>query len=326
MLLSTSLNGRSQVVWLMLSYRPEAARQASGLGYLPLHIALWYCDGYDDIILVLLEAFPAGARVEDPHGFFSGALLQDRFFFSLALVKKLMELFPGFAVEQDENGRYALHRGCFNTDIIEVIEYLIEHSPENILERQGNDGQLPLHCSAYDSHDEQVIELLISLYPQAVMTTNSSGKLPLHHACRNQHLGIFQSLIHHYQDPDAHCNGLAVADNEGRIPLHIAASKSRTFSEEESTELMQIMLDQYPEGVRVVDQNKRLPLHAACRARLVWRSDEFVLRRIQMMVDVDIFATLEVCNNGMSPLMYAFKSSLFHAIQLFLLEKQNEAL
>ena len=76
--------------------------------------------------------------------------------------------------------------------------------------------------------------------------------------------GVFPLLISVYR------NELAVKDEDGRLPLHIAATNATTNRSYDVQSKISMLLTELPEAVRVTDASGRLPIYIALESGTAW--------------------------------------------------------
>jgi predicted NAD/FAD-dependent oxidoreductase len=85
------------------------------------------------------------------------------------------------------------------------------------------------------------------------------------------------------------------------------------------SELLQHLINLYPEAIHVVDRNGRLPLHEACE------SARPILGSIRNLVEADSFTVLEKTLDGRSPYQLVWRLNRRNPdIERYLVEKQDE--
>jgi ubiquitin carboxyl-terminal hydrolase L3 len=138
------------------------------------------------------------------------------------------------------------------------------------------DGMLPLHYVAAwrnasnvgSSRDGQiaVVEHLLKVYPEAATVRDGSARLPLHAAIEanaplsvSARLSVFPSV-------------------GGMPPLHYAAAWRNDSCRQSQLDLVEHLLEEYPEAATIRDGTGRLPLHAAIEANAPLSVLEALLR------------------------------------------------
>jgi ankyrin repeat protein len=166
----------------------------------------------------------------------------------------------------------------------------------------------------------ELIQYLIELYPEAVISTDKSGNLPLHRACSVAPASdaVIQLLLNRYAGDEANRCGSSVANYDGQLPLHCYCSTKGT-----GTGAMQQLVDLYPQAVHVSDTNGMLPLHVACSTA---RSSLDIIR---LLVEADLFTVVQNSRNGSTPYQLAWRLSNERKnveVEAYLIERQNEAI
>jgi hypothetical protein len=151
---------------------------------------------------------------------------------------------------------------------LEVVEFLVDGCPENLLVPELGGGGLPMHLAATfqsaNVRSDEVFRFLAHWCPDSLLVEDSSGCLPLYVAVANNninddddddstaaHASTSQCLMN--QCPDSR----VVQDKDGSLPLHMAATTSA------SLEVIQCLFDKHPEALVVQGKGGRRPLHLA---------------------------------------------------------------
>lgn len=314
---------------LMRQVESILASSPNGQGYLFRVIeSAMYTKGMDlDVICALIKHDPAASRIQEGddkyllhHACSANAPIQ--------VVQLLMELnSEALKVTSSIYGEdrvLPLHLAC-KYSCLETIRLLLSHHPEAAREADFY-GYLPLH---YASQRENVhaIQVLLYEYPDSIHALTDMGRLPLH--CCSQ-IGrseqVLQTLMNHYDGGEEHHNGLAVRDEDGRVPLHHAVT--RVYNRIIELETLRFLVNSFPEATRFADNDGKLPLHIACTRRGIGHS----LEHFRLLLDSDLFSILEVSHDGTSALGYSFdipnnqRGPVTLEVRQFLLEKQDGAL
>ena len=110
------------------------------------------------------------------------------------------------------NSRTVLHIAC-QEGKLELVKHLVENYPA-LLTMRDKEGMTPLHHAGL-SGSVELTEYLISRQCD-VLCTDSDGWTILHFACEKGKLTLIKHLVENYPAL------LALEDNEGATPLHIA--------------------------------------------------------------------------------------------------------
>eukprot|EP00567_Pseudictyota_dubia_P017070 CAMPEP_0197436570 /NCGR_PEP_ID=MMETSP1175-20131217/3999_1 /TAXON_ID=1003142 /ORGANISM="Triceratium dubium, Strain CCMP147" /LENGTH=891 /DNA_ID=CAMNT_0042965889 /DNA_START=90 /DNA_END=2765 /DNA_ORIENTATION=+ len=124
------------------------------------------------------------------------------------------------AEEVTKRGRFPLYMACLCTPPADVVEALLEASPETA-RRADHGGWTPLHVACYKGAPEQVVGLLIDGGggKEACLAQTEKGRTPLHFACK---WGASEEVIRLLIDRGGGMEACLKTDREGRTPLHIA--------------------------------------------------------------------------------------------------------
>lgn len=286
-------------------------------GMLPLHLAL-SVGAPDKVVFFLLDAYPDGARTRNGYndtplsvaieGAQTGGLCS-------AVLIRLIQMFPEALRIRDVHRLFPLQKLMSSQGLsLDLIRFFVEQWPESV-RAKCSIGRLPLHFAAM-YQPANVLQYLIEQNPDAVSTQDDTGTLPIHYACTYYVVNEkIQLLLDCYQGPESHHGGLSIVNQDGRVPLHYYA----TIAEAE-TEMLEHLIELYPEGIHVADSNGMLPLHSAC--------DNHRLATIRTLVDADPFTVIRQTPNGSTPYHLAWRmnhnTENGRDTEEYLMEKQNE--
>ena len=145
-------------------------------------------------------------------------------------------------------------------DWTRIVE-LLQASPSYAKQRHAKTGLLPLHWALSRQAPYEVINCLVGQYPESIRENDNDElkRKPLHLAAayysKESKPVVLESVL------DAAPDLATVVDEEGRLPLHIAASSKA------SKESITILLDAHPDGASRRTKATKLPLHLACEFR-----------------------------------------------------------
>ena len=148
-----------------------------------------------------------------------------------------------------------------------------------------SNGWTPLHHACREGH-LGVARVLLAEFKANVNCADSNGWTPLHHACSKGNLGVARMLIAEFK-ADVNC-----ADSNGWTPLHHACR-------EEHLGVTRVLIAEFKADVNCADSNGWTPLHHACRAR---EEDLGVARVLMAEFKVDVN---HVDSKGWTPLHHA---------------------
>lgn len=158
-----------------------------------------------------------------------------------------------------------LHWACANGPPVELIRFLIQQRPQQVLEKDSS-GYLPLHWACGNGASLSVVQLLLDQYPgmakiRAGVVKNGNykeagdGHMALHEAVyNNANADVIRLLLDFY--PEASQCRVA----HGLLPLQLALQSN----EEVTVQVVQILLTFYPQASRCKDYNDLTPLAQAC--------------------------------------------------------------
>jgi len=185
------------ILRLLLEAHPDSVSTQSDYynDSLPLHIAV--SNKSKAFCKILVDAYPEAVKRVDRTGSlpFHNACGLGR----PDTVEYLFGLYPESLHMRDNYGKLPIHKAVGNHEknTAEIIKFLLLHDPKCLSKpvvsddegnafMQGNGGALPLHiilnCNTHfgsNAHMSSVTKLLFDLYPEAILTRNRLGKLPI---------------------------------------------------------------------------------------------------------------------------------------------------
>jgi len=181
-------------------------------------------------------------------------------------VKLLVEMYPQSLMitdeeDDEEEACYPIHALLSNektNNIHEILSYMLELEPSSIQLLDGRGGS-PLHLSCRNGNMTlEVVQFIFNKWPEAMRTRDRyDGWLPVHELCVNQKLDgiVALDILRFMLDTD---QTIARERNDlGYLPIHLAPG-------EMSIAFCKVLVDTYPESVRI-DLDGSLPIHEACR-------------------------------------------------------------
>jgi len=260
------------LVKLLIMKAPETILDATKAGEFPLHLASRHCD--TSIVKFLVESFPDVVQYRDCNGKFPVDHALHRQDVDLEVLNLLLEIHSVSLTLIDDSGRLPLHRLLKrnNRRLDEAVNTLTGWCP-GALRFQDSDGQTPLLQACAQNNTLSQIYSLVRSWPEQVTT---QATVDFYETSFNREL-LPSALISKSTALDRVSQwiefrrGVLLApDSQGRLPLHYAAvSQSR-----ESSQIVQLLLDEAPSAASKEDQYGRLPLHYAaatpgCKSSIV---------------------------------------------------------
>jgi hypothetical protein len=156
------------------------------------------------------------------------------------------------------NGSLPLHTALANGVSYLSIVDIYDSYPESVMATDGND-ELPLQVAVSHDAEFQIVYFILMEYPEAATRCTSLREYP-----------IIYRLIHHMVDPTiiksilaAHPDAASVSKYSAK-PLHIAISRAYQYRERYGeNDLVEVVLEAYPDSVQKPDKYGRLPLQLA---------------------------------------------------------------
>eukprot|EP00956_Cyclotella_meneghiniana_P030800 scaffold78695_cov23-Cyclotella_meneghiniana.AAC.1 len=180
-----------------------------------------------------------------------------------------------------------------NVDI-EIVKYMVEKYPD-ALKMFGESTFTPLHILLANKHVGamfDIVKYLIDYAPISLrLKDRSFNRLPLHTACKNQSITkeIIQCLVNKWQD------ALHVECYVGLIAIHLFCRYGDMLSNNDAIEILQLILESYPDGAIQANRDGVLPIHYAARNNRM--SVEF----IEILIDARPELVSQVDDSGDLP-------------------------
>ena len=297
--------GCRRIVQICVEQPQLAAYSSSPFSRTPLHEACLR-NSCSHVIQALIQANPAGALQEDDAGNIPLHLLfvDNNFGFvqpdeMVVICKDLLQVNPAQMVTTvNQNGDTPLHFACLATENRSHGNIFLKILSANpacaaILNRHLQTPLL-LYCKQRHAQIEVATRILLA-HPFANHQADSTGKTPLHNACKNLHTDLICFLLQH-------------APGNARRPTHENMTPAHLLCQGQPRDThlpaLEALLQAAPDALRVTDSDHgRTPLHIACRVqraslaviqRLVYANPEAVA-----MVDGEHYTALHhACENG----------------------------
>eukprot|EP00586_Coscinodiscus_wailesii_P007478 CAMPEP_0172492436 /NCGR_PEP_ID=MMETSP1066-20121228/23597_1 /TAXON_ID=671091 /ORGANISM="Coscinodiscus wailesii, Strain CCMP2513" /LENGTH=884 /DNA_ID=CAMNT_0013262073 /DNA_START=217 /DNA_END=2871 /DNA_ORIENTATION=+ len=170
----------------------------------------------------------------------------------------------------------ALHFVCMSHDPpLDVVKKLIEFSPESVSWADSK-SWIPLHYACAHESSKEVLQELIAAYPDGKKERDRLGRTPLHFKLGDLHLknvriaddvvsnAKFTDIVRILSDSGA----AEVPDEHTLLPLHYACIFGA------SAEVVEVLLNAYPESIYWPRANRQTSLHLAMANANKLRSPE----------------------------------------------------
>jgi ankyrin repeat protein len=276
-----------EVLQCLLDAFPGAATALSDDLMSPLHHAA-AGQAPKPSVELLLAAFPAGAKAAASAKTKKDGYLPLHFAVEKTTrvrpgaVKVLLDAFPEAAqVQTKKHHRYPLYLAAAGAPP-RVLEWLIKANPAALEAKELEHSCLPLHWAVVNAKTAGTcsIAVLVNAWKEGAAQPEKNDNLPLHYVRAGTAAASTEILLR------ANPAAVDAANNSGRLPLHFAASTAapktsvalllneaaaRTPDKDKSLPLhlavtenqhdvVQLLLDSFPQGVECVDKNNQTPL------------------------------------------------------------------
>jgi len=285
--------GSSGFIKMLFKAYPEAVREKTNEGNLPLHVACkMHTADIDDIVQFLIEAYPEGAKVQNLAGFLPLHFAVDRNAFNAA--KWLLKVYPEASIVKNQAGYSPLILLCNDYFIskfeLEWLDLFLSANPGS-MDIRDQRGDLPsdiLRSAAstldvtYQEDDlpsftDSLRDLLRSYHSNATNqvyhtnATNQAYKFLLHNAIKR---GLSKHAVKLLlQAFPASCS---VRDEKGMAPLHYACSSTTSNFLDNVVLLLEFDADSL-----IIENRGRTPLQYLSADKFaVLKSDVFFVHHL----------------------------------------------
>jgi ankyrin repeat protein len=269
------------VIHVLLQQWPESARERSDAG-LPLDLALNAIVPSEEVVQILLDAYPEAIQVTNARGSTPvHGYLKDGFA-SAQLLRLLIDCWPEALLVADAEGDLPIHvalrtgMSAWELQRLETTARLLsERCPESLRVANAK-GQRPVHLAIVQDN-VPVVRILADLAPEVLQEADAGGTSPAHlvASCEYASADLARCVA------EAWPESLLTTNQNGDTPLHVAID--RAFP---SSEPLAVFLERCPEALRVANSSGRSPLFVAIArnhgtvARLVVEADPESARHV----------------------------------------------
>ena len=163
----------------------------------------------------------------------------------------------------DGSGRGAklLAVACKNEGVtLEIVHILLNAWPEAIRTRVGTTGRLPIHhlCRNDKLDDDTSLKILrcfLAAHPTLMQERDIHGDLPIHSAVCYKSIMFCRALVNAYPE------SLKEGARTGYLPIHFVCTG--LLGARSRIDVIQYILEEYPESINAVDSDGYLPIHHA---------------------------------------------------------------
>ncbi len=234
---------------------PESINVVDPGGWCPIHHAIRYAEDDTEVVQFLLECNPDALSSTGQTPLHIACLLNDA---KLRIFYHLIDRFPDFVRHENNNGCIPLHLLCVNNNLdyedeLDMLNWLLVKYPESVRHTVG--GLLPIHIAA-GGQSPEFCRVLIEDYPGSERICDNYGQLPFHRACRCNTSDTVKYLYELYPE------SINVADNDGDHPIYCAIWGLKNRSNlKDGIEMVRFLMDHNPDALSSTGQTA---LHIAC--------------------------------------------------------------
>jgi len=169
--------------------------------------------------------------------------------------------YVGAAQQQEQDHRcLVLPIGAVTiATVLQLLRNVLAREPDSLVTVDDDvHGDLPLHTALRNRTAVPIPILQFLLRDDDTVITNGDGDGPLHVACHNP--TTVPATLQWLLAVSGSTADVAVRDSTGALPLHLAARVSK------SVDIVQSLVECFPQALQCRDYHGDLPLHEACRA------------------------------------------------------------
>jgi ankyrin repeat protein len=160
-----------------------------------------------------------------------------------------------------------------NSQTMIHVRQLLDRHPEILRERMPRDeGYLPLHRVCVAGDGIQIVQLVYERYTEAISVADDLGRLPLHLSCMG-YGDVSEDVLKFLIEQ--YPQAVEEKDSKGSLPIHLACHGGRV-----SNAVILILLERFPKSIETRDGKGFLPLHLACHGGRV--SKEVICKMIEI--------------------------------------------
>mmetsp|Transcript_24923 Transcript_24923/g.41548 ORF Transcript_24923/g.41548 Transcript_24923/m.41548 type:complete len:526 (+) Transcript_24923:111-1688(+) len=172
-----------QYLRMLVTIWPDGVKLMNDSGHLPLHFCLAKTSLHlnASIIQILLDAYVEAAQIPDKtQGLIPLFHCVARHDLTLEVCQLICEAYPQ-GVKAFRNSNFALHEllKLNSSPDVAVVRYLVESFP-GALEHTNNLGLLPVHIACASTDDLEIIQLLLEANPKMIQVPDRQGRTCLH--------------------------------------------------------------------------------------------------------------------------------------------------
>ena len=295
----------ADIVQYIIDCYPDAIQYRDNNGSFPLNYAMEMAENdeqNDEVVEKLVKAYPVILSFADDDGRLPlHRILKRNSERYSKIIDILVDHYPGTLRLQDSTtkGQTPLLQACINNNPTSQIYSLIRKWPEQVIPSQSAtsifqsdrfNGEMLPSTLISKSMTIQKVTKWIHIHPHVISERDLQGRLPIHYAVLSKSksaIDIVKYLLDKSTDTSDTAPGgsssiqsmLSAIDNHGRLPLHYAAVRCTTSSSDDydtqslngtnaiTNDIIDFLIELYPEGLLQTDHDGRLPWHYGDCAR-----------------------------------------------------------
>jgi ankyrin repeat protein len=246
-----------------------------------------------------------------------------------SVIKYILDLYEQANSIPNEMGMWPIHLACFHECDAVTIDYMLQlHPDKHLTQKRTKGGVLPLHLAA-EFPKLSVLEVLVECDPKTLQETCPEGNTPLHLACAND--ASFESIEYLTK---SYKPAIAVANNRGDLPLHVALKEQTTASSSSSNKsksskkkrnnnklrVITYLVENHWNATVTINRNGNLPIHIAC-------GNKAGLKLIEYLVGVSPDSLKrQTTGTGLTPLHVACQVKASLKVITYLVHQWKDAL
>jgi ankyrin repeat protein len=275
---ATMSQEQADLILALLEENALATVQKDKFGRTPLHLALISpVPPTAKVLTTMLQLYPKSARMQGLQGLTPLHMAVSYPMTTLENVKALLEAYPGASEVLDEDNSLPIHAAAWGGDFPEsksVIELLLKQNPSHLSVSDGDDETILTLMSKYGRTSQEAVRFVLQQDKKAVYRGRDEmeGNTAIHHAVSasyQQNNTVYKPFLEYHKELLKKTNRL------GRLPLHIALQRCCA-----APEMVQDLIEGFPQGASSRDEQGFLPIHHACNAGVT------DVKIVQSLVDI----------------------------------------
>ena len=259
---------------VLIDHKPDLVKTCKNDNYLPIHVACDRGEDCDELIKFLISQYPESANIPDANDYYPVHCYIVSDGYDLDVLALLLKCDEKALSTPNNEGNLPLHSAVKKHDWGDIALEVFNAYPQAIY-IGDEDGDTPLDIARFECRT--ILDFLDRQFEHANearqnTAPDENGRLPIHRALlsRTASLGAIKLMV------AANPTSVNVADNKGRIPLHIASrtvglrivheGRGPLYPESKTVDLrfVKFLVETNKASLNISDSKGNFALHHAC--------------------------------------------------------------